>query len=252
MRILRFLALALLLFAGHASAWTRGTTGTVVTGDFVFNSSNPWTIGMGPFNGVHGTYYEAYTYFPVSINIGAAFTWSFPNAPCASICGFNHLDYGDYSSGPTTFITPKQISGITTLVSSQNLSFSGTTNGNDIFIDLFLGTTQHGIDALEISIFFHAPNYTQSTCSGGTSEGTLVNGGITWTVTLVGGVTACFVPNPVADVPISAIDLKAMFLYLVSQSVIANTVWYHGHAVGVEPRNGTGQLQINSLSVVYN
>jgi hypothetical protein len=251
----RFSVLAVLALALCCAAWTRGTTALTV-GDIAFVDNVPYSGFMFPSDNSTGPHVNQLSYYPATLPNGTTITWSYPSNPCGAICGFLQQAYGDYNNGPTNYITPQQISTITTLTSSANLTFgvSNTSDGWDVIDDIFLGTTDHAIDALEIEIFQHSPTSAQSFCAGGASKGTLVDGGITWNVSVISGSTpdACFIPSNFADVTSTTIDIKAMFLYLVSQSVIPNTVWYHGHAKGIEPRNGSGYVTYNSWSMVYN
>lgn len=253
MKWLRFLAMSLALLCGTANAWRAGTTALNLPDftNYPFPLVNLYTAFMSPFNATAGTFWENLAYFPATFPNGTTIVWSYPTAPCVSICGFLNIQYGFYDTGGSQSITSKQLSAITTLTATNNLTMSGTTNGWDVLYDIFLTNGAQGTHANEIEILIHTPTYSSASCSSGSLIGTTTISGINWTAYLSGTIY-CVYPTSLADVPSASIDIHAIFNYLIANGGLSSSVYYNGHALGVEPRNGTGQLTYNSLSVVYN
>ncbi len=178
-------------------------------------------------------------------------TWRWPDSPCASICGFFQIFYGDYAGGPKDLIAPKRVNEIATLRVAHDLSFSGTKNGYDIIYDIFLTDVPHGDRLFEIEIFLHTPPYSEKFVADASPTGSFADDGVTWNVAVGGGPDILFVPEHGTDISIASIDIKKMLGYLLSKKIIAGTEWYSGHALGVEPRNGSGSLVFHSLKVTY-
>lgn len=212
----------------------------------------PYLAFMSPFNATPGTFTESLIYCPATFPNNTDITWSYPITPCASICGFLNLEYGSYDQGGgcASCVAPKQLSAINSLAVTHVTSLTGTTNGYDIIYDIFLSSTPQGATANEIEVFIHTPSFASSNCQTGTSLGTTTISGINWTV-WQGGTIYCVYPTSLADVPSATIDMHAIFNYLIA-SGLSSSLYYNGHALGVEPRMGSGQFKINAMSTVYN
>lgn len=253
-----FAALICLTLAG----WGRGSVGTVtVIGDYSAYAVGNYTAFLAPFN--QGSYVNG-VQFSENASVAASvfpaytrMTWFWPTPACPSICGFLQISYGDYLNGNPNLITPRQISGITTLTSTHDLTLSGTTSGYNVIYDLWLTNAPHSTSTLlfEVEVFLHATASAISYFGGATTIGTTTISGVQWGVAIDNTASPpniLFLPTNHADVPTVALDIKAMFAYLVAQGIIANTAYYNGHALGVEPRQADGSLFFKSFSVTYN
>lgn len=223
-------------------------------GSFIaFNSPfNAGSLKGGGFDFDDSTVVQNNSGFPAN----TAITWQWPASPCPAICGFLQASYGTYDGGiPQAPITSRQVKSITTLTSSHNLTISGVTNGYDIIYDTWLTQAATGnVHLFEIEVFLDTPQYSIDFFNSATPIGTVTISGITWSVAVSPGAAPdiLFKPTNNASVPIASIDMKAMLSYLTTQGQITGNEWYNGHAIGVEPRNGTGSAIINSFSVSYN
>lgn len=242
---------------------TVGLPQAVTLGDYQFYTKASYSAFMAPFNGTGLTFTDTTVVDPATFPNHSTISWSWPAdmAACpigfrGGICGFLNLEYGNYNDTfPQTPITPRQIKNITTLNCSANATFGGTSSGYDVIYDQFLTPDSGGdqVDAsAEVSVFLHTPSYSQSLINGATQIGTTTISGITWQVAYSPGTLPdyYFTPSNYADVPNTAIDVKAMFAYLIAQGKLTGDEYFNGLALGVEPRQGAGTAIFNSLSVV--
>lgn len=248
------------------SAWKNGST------DLTYLDKNFYTVGsyglfLNPQNPQGLNWWEYATVRPTTFPNNTRSQWNWPLRASPSVLAFLDLfSYGDYfNTVPSTPITAQQVSSITTLTATPNLTHSGTTNGYSVLIDYFLtvSANNHGANGglYEVELFLHSPQYALDYINAGfvTQIGTTTISGITWQVavdlTAFSGTQPIFlfVQSNYADVPAgTTIDIKAMHSYLIAQGYSIGATYWGGLGGGVEVGQGTGNLYVNSISVNYN
>jgi hypothetical protein len=186
-------------------------------------------------------------------------TWSWPTTPDNGVYDFDAINYGDYDGTVVQNpIASTPVNNLGTLTETHSLAFSGTLEGYDAIIDMFLTTTPEdsNTNAAEIEVFLHTPTYAAQYVQSQTPVGTFQGSGITWTVTVdhgggESGLDLLIMPSDQADVSSGTIDLKAMLQYLVSKGVLSGNLFFNGLGVGTETNYGSGSMVVNSLSVTY-
>lgn len=252
----------LMLAAIICAGWVHGDPTSIfnITQnlDGYFASSGPYQTFQNMFNLSSG-YTESTSGFVNVFPNQTTIAWSVPATPCPSVCGFLQQSYGNYSGGSARGVTQKQVSAINTLTENLNLSFAGSANGYDSIDDLFLCPTSSPCTnvtaTVEISPFFHTP---ASACFGYSALGTNPHtiSGVSWNFTKSSGSPAqiCMIPASGSDITSIALDLLGTINYLagVSGSTVTTSLYYQGHALGVEPLAGSGSIVINSRNITYN
>ena len=255
------LVLVLIGYANPSSAdpTTRPASEDRTLGDLTMYTKGPYSAFMMAFNakklGLTGT--ESMRIKP-TFPAGTELTWSWPKQERPMVIGFLQVaGYGNYySTVPETPITPKRVKEIKTLTASHDLTISGTDNGFNVIYDYFLTQTANGNDnhLFEIEVFLHTSGFAAGYVKSVTPIGTTTISGIEWTVVIDSHPKVpdiLFMPSNQADVPASAIDLKAMHDYLIAQGKLTGEEFYNGHSLGVEPGQGSGSLTVHSASVTY-
>jgi len=229
----------------------------VVLGDNTNYFKGVWTGYLAPFNKGNATYTESLTLYPSQFPNNSTFEWNWPSQPDdkIQITGYLAIDYGDYySTRPPVTVPPQTVANIVALTVSHNVTMKLPPNGNTVIYDLFLTAAPQGDDnhLFEIEVFVHSPPFAQNYVASLTQVGDVTISGISWSVAYSpSNSDILFMPKDKADIPVATIDLKAMFDYLKSKSLIKGSEWYNGHAFGVETANGAGSLVVNTLGVSY-
>jgi len=258
--LLAALGLAL-TFASSAHAWVHAGAPYTI-GDSHLYSSGAYGAFNAPFRaGVLNRgpdYWDMTNITPSTFPNGTVLHSQWPNntTGCSNnVCGFMEVIYGDYdfttSSNP---ITAKQISAINTLTQSVTQSFGGTTvAGYDFITDIFttLNPNDNSGNLHELEVFQHCPAFCLSFFSGATQVGTYTDGqGNVWSIAHSGADNLALLQSH-ADFTSGSIDIKGIFGYLVSQGLMANTEYFNGLAVGIEPKYLGGIVTETSLSFSY-
>jgi hypothetical protein len=266
MRKLIALIGSLALSLAPASAWRMGTTDQTVL-DKSFYTVGSYGLFLNPQNPQGLNWWEYASVRPSAFPNKTRTQWNWPLRASPNVLAFlDVFSFGDYfNTVPQTPITAKQVSAITTLTATANLTHSGTTNGYSVLYDYFLtaSANSHGSNGglYEVELFLHSPQYAIDYINAGfvTQIGTTTISGITWQVavdsTAFSGTQPIFliVQSNYADVPAgTTIDLKAIHAYLIAQGYAIGSTFWGGLGGGVEVGQGTGSLTVNSVSVTYN
>lgn len=135
-----------------------------------------------------------------------------------------------------------------------NYSISGELANFNVLGEFYLTNTSgnNADKAFEIGHLL-APNATNiSLQTNGTQIGTYVDaGGVSWSVA-ANGTFITFMRLDQSTVLSVTIDKRAVLLYLKSKSVIAGSEWVNGCALGAEPYQGIGGMQIYNWKVSLN
>jgi hypothetical protein len=232
-------------------------------GDSQAFAAGPYTAFIAPFNKgtyVYGKdYTETITLNPATFPNQTKLTWAWPNTVAAAgVYDFSAIDYGNYyNTIPPSPIPSKTLSNIQTLMETHNISLSGSLQGYDAVIDMFL-TTKPGdssTQVYEIEIFLHTPTYTANYVNSVTPIGQMQVSGKTWTVVIdrhPSHPDILIMPADQSDVTNWRIDVKAMLYYLIHHGIISRNLYFNGYALGTETQQGGGSMKVNSWQNVYN
>lgn len=273
--------LLLLLICTPALAVQRGVISSqVITADSAIYSSVP-CCSPAPANGfaflmnnfgrgnlINGVDYT--TIFFASQNqfpINSTLTWSWSPTKTCSGCGsfaygWPEISYGSSnfgSSWPVTGPWPQQVSAVTTLSITYNLKAGGNTNSYDLLLDTFLTTspsTTDGSYVWEVSFFPTGNTAISGTFHTFTSAGAAcvtVQGQQIEVIPVTGSNCTSSTHRSILQ---ATVDLKEIFTYLVSQSLISSALYIRGFGIGPEMQvpavyNSspyTGSLRIEQLS----
>lgn len=244
-------------------AWRGGSTINTLS-DWQFYVSGIWGGGMAPFNtpglihnancgaGAAGCFSETFAYNTLTAPVQTEIIWSYPSTPSSGVYGFLQQSYGSSNGGPHS--TPSvQIKNLNTLTSTHNISITGGVNNYDIIYDAFLTSTAYGTNIDEFSVQVHSDAASIAYINSITQIGTFTGSGVIWQVAQSApGGQIIFVPSSYVDELSITIDMKAMFAYLVTQSVLTGNEYFNGIALGVEPYENGGTLTYNSWSMTQN
>lgn len=261
----------LILAATPALAWRNGGTRVTV------NDNTNYTLGtfpntgqflgfLGAFEGACAglsgvNYADTLSVLPTTFPNNTVISWRWPPNSPVGPCGvgvwaFLQVMFGNYAGGTFVQVGAKQVKNITTLTQSAAIRVGGANTDNfDIVDDFFLTSASgSGTNQFEIEIFLHPNSAAVAFFNTGASKGSVVLGGITWDVAVVSGTAPdiLLIKSDHTDALTTTIDMKAMFNYLIAQSVITGNEWYNGHGLGAEPGQSGGTLTIDQFSVNYN
>jgi len=222
--------------------------------------NSTWNVG----NLVNGTdFTESVTLDdPNSPNINTTISWNFPNTPASgNVYSYPAVHYGDFVYGPTNdVVTEQQVNDIKTLTLSQNVSLSGQTDQYDAIYDGFLtsapGFGRSSALTHEIEVYVHTPSYTRGWIESLPQQSFTDSQGMHWIIA-VGGPGGSgqnqivFAPANFQDLTNHTIDLKGLLQAAAADGVISGNEYFNGIAFGIEPRQGSGSMTINSFSVDY-
>lgn len=263
--------LALMISAAPAVAWRNGGTRTTVNDNTnytvaAFPNTGQFLGFLGAFEGACAgasgvNYTNSMSILPPAFPNNTVISWRWPPNSPVGPCGvgvwaFLQVGYGNYAGGSFMQVTAQQVKNITTLVQNYNIRVGGANIDNfDIIDDFFLTSASGGGGNLfEIEIFLHPNTQAKALFNSATPVGSIVSGGITWSVAVVSASPPdiLLIKSDQTDVLSASIDIKAMFSYLVAQGQITGNEWYNGHGLGAEPAQSGGTLTIDQFSVVYN
>lgn len=258
-----FLAIAVLLIGAPAIASVHGGGGSFV-GDAAFKTYGAYGIYNAAFRaGAMGysrgpDYWDATHYTPGNLQSGVTITSQWPSNPngcMGSICGFNALDYGHYDDTVVASpITARQISGITTLQLALTETFGGTAAGYDHIVDVFttMAANDNSNNLHELEIMLHcAPGFCQ-TFANATTVGTFTDSfGNAWILKHSGTINIAYLAS-FPDWTSGSIDILQIFQHFVSAGLMANTEWFNGCAIGIEPFRDDASVTLTSVAFTYN
>lgn len=198
-------------------------------------------------------------------NSPVTISWTWPNVTAVfNVYSYPFVGWGRYSTSypfvPKTLPPPKQLSAISTLTLSHDVSISSaiSTDQFNVIYDFFLtyASGAGGSDTHEIEFVVHNPSYyyrflqAQSPIYNFTdSDGLVWN---MWQRTSSSPPLVVFWPNNGGDILVKNINALALFNSAISNGLLASTEWFNGVGLGAEPARNTGTLTINSLSITYN
>lgn len=188
---------------------------------------------------------------------GSIINWSWPaqRPTLSGVWGYDALSYGNYDGGsPQVAVTPRQVNSINVFTEAFDYAISGELANFGVLNEFYLtNTSGNSLDKkLEIGFLLHPTATTIAFQSGGTSIGTYTDaGGISWSV-VQNSTFVTFMRLDNSDVTVATIDKKAALLYLKGKGVITGSEWVNGCAIGIEPFQGVGRMQINKWVVTLN
>jgi hypothetical protein len=257
---------------GPASTGSTGDTGstggtTVLSGDWAtYNISNGpywaynsiWNKG-GLVNGKDFT--QSLTLDNANFPNGSVLAWSWPNTPAQNnVYSSPCLMFGTYAqvAAPTPTIPYKQINAINTLTVTHNVTLSSDPTKFDAIYDFYLqsstDTSTQGL--FEIELHMHTPEYFIDWINHSLTKYNFTDAaGTNWIIAWNRGVSSpmiIFVRADFADNLNATVDLKALLMAAKANGLLTGNEYFTGLAMAVEPREGSGSMTINSLSVTYN
>jgi hypothetical protein len=193
---------------------------------------------------------------PDSPNIGTTIAWSWPNTPAGyNVYSYPAVFYGDYAgfNAPANNVTAEQINSLKTLTLSQNVSFSGQTDQYDGMYDGYTTSKPDGDSSTvqhEVEVYIHSPGYVQDWIENLPQHQFTDSQGLQWTIATQGNIVI-FAPSDFRDLTNYTTDLKGLLQAAVADGVMSGNEYFNGIALGNEPREGSGSMTINSMSVNY-
>jgi hypothetical protein len=193
---------------------------------------------------------------PDSPNIGTTITWNWPNTPAGyNVYSYPAVFYGDYAgfNAPANNVTAEQINSLKTLTLSQNVSFSGNTDQYDGMYDGYTTSKPDGDSSTvqhEVEVYIHSPGYVQDWIENLPQHQFTDSQGLQWTIATQGNIVI-FAPSDFRDLTNYTTDLKGLLQAAVADGVMSGSEYFNGIALGNEPREGSGSMTINSLTVNY-
>jgi hypothetical protein len=246
------------------SALLLGWSGTKTIRDGDSYSAGPYMAYMAPFNKAALKQGEDFD-DDITVSIGdfpnkSEFTWNWPSIPCPSgVYNFNAIDFGDYyNTAVATPIPSRPINRIRELTETHKIELSGEPSNFDVMDNFFLSSApnNHSAHIAEIEVFLHTPDYTAAFVRQATPVGVFHGSDRTWLVTKATSTSAnipdiLFMPADQKDVLNATIDIAAMLNWLRQKAELPDTAYFNGMAIGVEVRQGVGQMNLQSYSVSY-
>lgn len=254
---MRLALLVLALLASPAHSGRRGEVATILPDRTAFTRGSFLAFASPQAAGGSDSISVRSSAFPN----GTTINWAWPSTPCAGVCGYMEVTYGNYDSGvPQTPVTSRQAKNITTLTEEFNLSTAGDTTQFNVLDEFYLTSTQGDANTkvIEIGWFLNASASAVSYFNSVTQLGTYTDAyGRVWKVAQdpTGGSAGNYVMQMLANgspLLVGAIDKKAALAFLTSQGKITGNEWFNGMAIGIEPVSGTGSMQVARWTVVYN
>jgi hypothetical protein len=253
--------------SGGGGGGTGGSTGssTTISADWA-----TYNLSGGPFwalnsvwnkrNLVNGKdYIQSLTLDNAKFPNNSVITWNWPNTPTSgNVYSGPGVFYGNYTGfpPPATSIPSTQINNINTLTVSHDVSLSGITEQYDAIYDMYLTSTPDAPSlsgALEVEVDIHTPSYMSSWIQRMSSQKTFIDSqGLQWTIAQAKPNMVLFVPSDFRDLTNYTFDLKALLKAAVADGYLTGNEYFNGFGFANEPREGSGSMTINSLSVTYN
>jgi hypothetical protein len=191
-------------------------------------------------------------------------SWDWPDTPATwNVYSMPGVFYGTYDgfAAPANTVTPMQVDDINTLTLNHNITLSGQTDQYDVIYDLYLTSTpggSHSDAQFEIEVVAHTPSYMRDWIETLPQKTFTDADGLQWTIAQSGSTSTSdnppiilFVPSDYRDLTNASIDFKALLDAAQAEGLITGNEYFNGLGLGVEPRLGSGSLDINSLSVDY-
>jgi len=247
---------------------TGGSTGgtTVISADWA-----TYNISKGPYWAYNSTwnkgslvngkdFTQSLTLDNVNFPNGSVLAWSFPNTPGPNnVYSAPCLMFGTYAQvvAPTPTIPYKQISAINTLMVTHNVTLNSDPTKFDAIYDFYLqsstDTSSQGL--FEIELHMHTPQYFIDWINTSLKKYDFTDAaGTDWIIASNPGVNPpmiIFVRADFADHLNATVDLKALLMAAKAKGLLTGNEYFTGLAMAVEPREGSGSMTINSLSVTY-
>jgi hypothetical protein len=254
---------------GTSGGSTGGSTGgtTVLFGDWAtYNISNgPYWAYNSTWNRgslVNGKdFTQSLTLDNANFPNGSVLAWSWPNTPAPNnVYSSPCLMFGTYAqvAAPTPTIPYKQINAINALTVTHNVTLSGDPTEFDAIYDFYLqsstDTSTQGL--FEIELHMHTPQYFIDWINRSLTKYNFTDaGGTNWIIARNRDVSSpmiIFVRADFADNLNTMVDLKALLMAAKANGLLTGNEYFTGLAMAVEPREGSGSMTIDSLSVTYN
>ena len=241
-----------------------GGTGNHVTiseGYATYNSPlNGWWAALNPYNAGSSSYTESITSYPDTFPNNTVLNWSYPNTPgSGNVWAYPEVIYG-YMGGISNYTPsgegtrPVQVKNLTALTGSYNVTLQGDTEQYDVLLETHLTTAPASNMVCEFAIMPHSPSYftqyvmslpVQYDYNAPDLSATIANAG--------SSSNPYFIVMPKQGDMLSAtVDIKSILTFLISKGVLSGDWYIGGFELGVEPRQGSGSITINSVSYNWN
>lgn len=247
---------------------TGGSTGgtTVISADWA-----TYNISKGPYWAYNSTwnkgslvngkdFTQSLTLDNANFPNGSVLAWSFPNTPGPNnVYSAPCLMFGTYAQvvAPTPTIPYRQINTINTLMVTHNVTLNSDPTKFDAIYDFYLqsstDTSSQGL--FEIELHMHTPQYFIDWINASLMKYNFTDAaGTDWIIASNPGVNPpmiIFVRADFADHLNATVDLKALLMAAKARGLLTGNEYFTGLAMAVEPREGSGSMTVNSLSVTY-
>jgi hypothetical protein len=222
-----------------------------------YATNNGWVVTNNTWNSGELTYGKDYTikasYDANAITTGTTFSWDYPPPQYSwtKVLAYPSIEFGfdTYKDSAGTsydpaFVLPQQLSNLTAMTASFDVTNGGDTGGFDTSFDIWLTKQTNGIwsDVTnEVMIWVHRGEMG----TWGDKVGTYTDGNYTATIYHTGTYTA-LVPDK--DYDAGTIDVKDVLNKLTSMGILSSKEYLNQIDFGSEPWRGKGSLTVNSLS----
>jgi hypothetical protein len=237
------------------SASAHQTDGRTILHDYDYYTKNSYIAFAGPWgagNLVEGVdYLDTIKLWPESFSERTLIKWRWPEVPAQSVYGFMQVSFGDYDGGnPQNPVPSKTVNDIIRLTASHSFRLSGEMENFTAIYDFFLTDVPQGTNLKEIEVFLHTPPKAEYFVTHSTQIGSYSDKSGTWTVALANN-DILFMPADEADIPEGEIDFKSMLNFLTSNNIISGSEYFNGVALGTEPFQGVGSINVRYFHVDY-
>jgi hypothetical protein len=224
------------------------------------------TFGMSPNT---GAYEQTITNNPSTFPNGTVMTWSWPSQKNDyHVYSYPFIVYGNsltQVTNPANMPAPLQISAITTLSTSYNVTITADTNSYDGLIETFVNTSpnpQLGNATNEVGMYFHVNADAMNYVLGFGSHLNFSQNGFNAYIVTTGGSTPDTIIMPVTtpggttplqmDTGNQTVPWASLFQFLVAHGVVSGSNYVDGFQFGFEIEDGSGSATINNLSYNWN